>query len=79
VLTKEKYLKKIYFYLIMIEKKDWISARDMLKNALVNDEITLEMHKSQLKTAEDKLKEFPEDKEDDPMPKEVKDIVEAVK
>ena len=59
----------------MIEKKDWETVKLQMEAMLVNGEINRELHLLNLEHCKKKMDEFPED----PMPEEVKDIVEAAK
>ena len=59
----------------MIEKKDWEATKLQFEAMLVNGEINREIHLLALEHAKKKIAEFPID----PMPEEVKDIVEAAK
>ena len=70
----------------MINKKDWVVAKDQFEkltkaqeDTIVNCELNMELYKYILPFIEEKLKAFPEDKVDDPMPKEVKELVEEIK
>ena len=60
----------------MIEKKDWESTKEQFSNLLVNSIINSEIQKMVVELAEKKIAEFPVG---DPMPKEVKEMVEAAK
>lgn len=60
-----------------ITKSDLLNAKSQLENLIVNSKINIIHYEAALNAINEKLKDFPEDKkEDDPMPKEVKDIVE---
>jgi len=59
-----------------LKKKDWETAREQHANMLANSLLNIEAHKFMLKLCDENISKFPED---DPMPEEVKAIVEAVK
>ena len=60
-----------------IEKKDLISQKTQFENLLVNALINIDCYKVILDMLNNKLKEFPDEKTD-PMPEEIKEIVEKV-
>jgi len=60
----------------MIEKKDWESALKQFEAMLINAQVNIEAHKHMVEYCKEELKKFPED---DPMPKEVKEIIDITK
>ena len=60
----------------MIEKKDWESALKQFEAMLINAQVNIEAHKHMVEYCEKKIKEFPDD---DPMPEEVKEVIDIVK
>lgn len=71
-----------------ITKKDWdkvlLTFKELTtnsKNQIINAKINLEIYNYLFPFIDKKISEFPAEEkiDDDPMPKEVKDIVEAVK
>ena len=64
----------------MIEKKDWEDLKKDAEKRVKACEIDLIQFNTLIKMCDEKLKEFPvEKKEDDPMPEEVKGIIDEVK
>ncbi len=64
----------------MIEKRDWETARTQFEALLVNATINIETYKYALEAIDRKIKEFPvEKKEDDPMPVELKQVLNEIK
>jgi hypothetical protein len=68
-----------------IERKDWEQSlkvfKDLTKNAesqIVNSEINIELYNVLLPFIESKLKEFPEEKETDKMPEDLKDTLKEI-
>jgi len=60
----------------MIEKKDWEQALKAYENMLINAQVNMIAQETMVKICEDKIKEFPDE---DPMPEELKEVVEEVK
>jgi hypothetical protein len=61
----------------MIEKKDWERLLKELKDRQTMMNMAVEQDKALIELAEKKIKEFPEEKDD--APKDIKEIIDAVK
>ena len=60
----------------MIEKKDWEVALKQYEAMHINSMVNMEAQIHMMEFCKEKIAEFPEE---DPMPEEAKEIVEAVK
>lgn len=63
----------------MLTKKDWETAREQHANLLVNSTINNKAHQFMLDVCDEELKKFPEEDKEDPIPDDMKEVVEAVK
>lgn len=60
---------------IMIEKKDWESALKQYEALQINSMVNAEAQKYMVEFCKKKIAEFPEEKEDDKIKKEVADML----
>lgn len=64
----------------MIKKEDLLQAQKQFEGMLTNSEMSVIFYKATLESINNEIAKFPvEKKEDDPMPGEAKELIEAAK
>lgn len=59
-----------------VKKKDWVAAKNQFEAMKINALINIECYQNNIDFIEEKLKEFPEEKED--APTEVKEMISDI-
>ena len=62
-----------------IEKKDLLQAKSQFENLLVNSKVNTLCYESAVKRLDEEIAKFPvEEKKDDPMPEDIKEIISEI-